>query len=693
MAQWSHSDRILHTKVVYYGPAFGGKTTNLESLHGLLDPRKQQELVSIKTADDRTLFFDLLPFDLGNVLGYRVALKLYTVPGQVRYDATRQVVLTGADAVVFVADSSPDRQEQNRWSLQNLRLNMRAKGLDPEFVPIVMQFNKQDVEGALPPDELARRLGIASGAAQSAVATTGQGVLETLVTASSRMLTGLIERADTRTRASLHLGDLQEQLNRAFAPQKARATCQEHRSPAPAVTPVVLPQDDLLNSSIQASVDLGEQLTRESARAGRLEREAEAQRVLGELQRRSGVDLGRDELIRQTLGLVQEVLQIHHVALIAAEPEGGSRVVSWVGVDREPFHESARGRELLIRLLASQETVVLDDLDEESAELAAEPTLLEVRSLLAQPVADGEGHLLLATAPRPDGTFDSVDRRFMATVAAQLASALERCELFRRIANQRDELEVEVAGRTAELRQACVELKSLDRLKDRFLDNLSHEMKTPLTAMLTSATFLRDYRTNAAQRSEMFSAIVDAGHSLQNHIDRLFQIATIDRASERADCEACTVQELMERSVGTLDRERLQLRNEQPEFPLHLDVTACARAVGNLIDNALKFSPSDSPVEIMTEIDSDRLVIRICDRGPGIDLSQIERLFQPFEQGGEILTNKPAGMGIGLYETRQILKRYGGELTFQPRHDGGSEFAAVLPLERIQSEVLAAELG
>jgi GTPase SAR1 family protein len=114
VAQWNITERTLYAKLVYYGPALGGKTTNLQVLHRVTDPDGRQKLVSINTADDRTLFFDLLPFDLGHLLGYKVALKVYTVPGQVRYDATRRAVLAGADGVVFVADSDGSRERDNR---------------------------------------------------------------------------------------------------------------------------------------------------------------------------------------------------------------------------------------------------------------------------------------------------------------------------------------------------------------------------------------------------------------------------------------------------------------------------------------------------------------------------------------------------------------------------------------------------
>lgn len=200
MAQWSHADRTIYTKIVYYGPAFGGKTTNLESLHRITDPQQENRLLAVKTSDDRTLFFDLLPFDLGDILGYQVAMKLYTVPGQVRYDATRQVVLAGADAVIFVADSNSGRAEQNRWSLQNLRMNMRAKRLDPATVPITFQFNKQDLAEAAAPREVASWLGLRADDGIPAVATVDRGVLETFMASTNVMLQRLVGMADKRTR-------------------------------------------------------------------------------------------------------------------------------------------------------------------------------------------------------------------------------------------------------------------------------------------------------------------------------------------------------------------------------------------------------------------------------------------------------------------------------------------------------------
>ena len=171
MARWSRDDKTVHAKVVYYGPARGGKTTNLETLHRVADARRRHEMLTIQTRKDSTLFFDLLPIDLDDVLGHRVEVKLYTVPGLVRLDATRKVVLSGADVIVFVADSRSSQREKNIWSLQNLRMNMRAKKVDPERVPILFQINKRDADDAAPAAVVAEWLGVQDEQVIPAVAT------------------------------------------------------------------------------------------------------------------------------------------------------------------------------------------------------------------------------------------------------------------------------------------------------------------------------------------------------------------------------------------------------------------------------------------------------------------------------------------------------------------------------------------
>lgn len=143
-------ERTINTKVVYYGTGLGGKTTSLQSVHRTLDPRETTKMVSLNTDEERTLFFDFLPIDLGEVGGYKIKIQGFTVPGQVKYNLTRKYVLMGADAVVFVADSDATRWGENLASFQNLKENLILNGLDPETIPMILQYNKQDLVDKTP---------------------------------------------------------------------------------------------------------------------------------------------------------------------------------------------------------------------------------------------------------------------------------------------------------------------------------------------------------------------------------------------------------------------------------------------------------------------------------------------------------------------------------------------------------------
>ncbi|HUU44017.1 MAG TPA: hypothetical protein VMX57_09565, partial [Planctomycetota bacterium] len=170
----------MSCKIVFYGPGLSGKTTNIQRIHEQMPAPRKGELTSIKTEGDRTLFFDFMSLDLGKVGGMETRFQIYTVPGQVYYNATRKLVLQGADGIVFVADSGPDCMETNVESWQNLKDNLAERGLDITDLPVVIQWNKRDLPGAIPVDELNARINDIGAPTFEAVATEGPGVLDTL---------------------------------------------------------------------------------------------------------------------------------------------------------------------------------------------------------------------------------------------------------------------------------------------------------------------------------------------------------------------------------------------------------------------------------------------------------------------------------------------------------------------------------
>ena len=175
-------------KVVYYGPGLGGKTSSLQYVHAATRPEHRGKMVSLATPVDRTLYFDYLPIRIPDVRGLGVRLQLFTVPGQVYYNATRKLVLTGSDAVVFVADSQTARFEANLESIDNLRDNLREHGRDLAQMPHVLQYNKRDLPGIVPFEELEHELNRDGAPAFGTVATTGAGIFEALEAVTQRMM-------------------------------------------------------------------------------------------------------------------------------------------------------------------------------------------------------------------------------------------------------------------------------------------------------------------------------------------------------------------------------------------------------------------------------------------------------------------------------------------------------------------------
>jgi signal recognition particle receptor subunit beta len=229
--QLNHAQRELTLKIVYYGPGLSGKTTNLRHLHARASAEVRGRLLTVETHDDRTLFFDLLPVFFSTSSGFKVKVKLFTVPGQVIHNATRRIVLQGADAVAFIADSRRSATADNNAYWRNLQENMKENGLDVDQVPVVIQFNKRDLPDARSDAEMevARKRG--SEAVVGAVALKGEGVLETFHAVAQ----AAYRRLDARAHLARHLGLTEEEfLGQIFRRMDVTGTELEARYGQPA---------------------------------------------------------------------------------------------------------------------------------------------------------------------------------------------------------------------------------------------------------------------------------------------------------------------------------------------------------------------------------------------------------------------------------------------------------------------------
>ncbi|HEY0157318.1 MAG TPA: ADP-ribosylation factor-like protein [Thermoanaerobaculia bacterium] len=235
MVLFNHATREMTAKIVYYGPGLCGKTTNLMVIFDKLDPKSKGKMLSLATKTDRTLFFDLLPVDIGKVGPFNLKIQLYTVPGQVFYNETRKLVLKGADSVVFVADSQPAMVDANRESFANLLENLEENQIDPNDTPIVIQFNKRDIPGVLPVEQLQEALGFEGYPYTEASALKGFGVMETFKLVSKITAKHLLSRLK---------GGKTDPIKKSASLPKVEVKPQ----PAPEAAPAASPAESLLDN-------------------------------------------------------------------------------------------------------------------------------------------------------------------------------------------------------------------------------------------------------------------------------------------------------------------------------------------------------------------------------------------------------------------------------------------------------------
>jgi signal recognition particle receptor subunit beta len=191
MSMINYASREINCKIVYYGTGLGGKTTNLEYIYSRVNPDTKGKMISLATESERTLFFDFLPIDLGEVRGFKTRFHLYTVPGQVYYNASRRLILKGVDGLVFVADSQASRAEANIESMHNLYENLETYGYDLENIPFAIQYNKRDMPNVLPMEELRAQINPMGVPDFEGIAIEGKGVFETLSCVSKMVVESL----------------------------------------------------------------------------------------------------------------------------------------------------------------------------------------------------------------------------------------------------------------------------------------------------------------------------------------------------------------------------------------------------------------------------------------------------------------------------------------------------------------------
>ncbi len=682
-------EKIIHAKVVYYGPPLGGKTTSLKHIHRVMDPEGRTSLISLNTDQDRTLFFDFLPIGLGRVGDFTLKVQGFTVPGQVKYLLTRRYVLRGADAVVFVADSRESVGDANLASLRDLRENLGVNGLDFDSIPLVLEYNKRDEKPVMAVEEMDRLLNGRGVPRFETVATAGTGVLD----AFSSVTMTMIERIC----AEYRLGgakDVAAAVRASLARIQAASLAAAARgapAPDPSRSSVVILESagvsgegeeaqQLLERALASNVRVAELLTEVQQARTELESRVAELQALYRVGSAAAASLDEDRVVATVVEGAAVALGTGHASILLRDEEDGSLRERGVhGFLYDPLvagSSTADGLLPVLDLLASPEPVAVTDQGPPGVLESIRAREPSVRAAVAAPlrVREETRGLLVVYYTGAGADPGEASCQFLGTLAASVSVALENAHLHGALERFNRELEAKVAERTADLEKALHELRQLDRLKEDFLSTMSHELMTPLSGVRSSAEILRTYPDMAPEeRAGFLLGIETEAARLTDRLQDILDLSALDAGRVKfalaAQAPRELVQQALDRTKGAFEARKLRVGFwTQAGLPkVQVDPRWMGRVLDHLLGNAAKFSPENGEVEVKVEREGEAVRIAIRDRGPGIPPGERESLFSRFKQMGQVLTDKPPGIGAGLPLARRIVDAHGGTIDI----DGG----------------------
>jgi len=383
-------DRLITLKVVYYGPAAGGKTTSLQAIHRVLDPEATVQLVTLATAGDKTLFFDFLPIDLGTLGGFRLRVQGFTVPGQVKYALTRRYVVAGADAVIFVANSDPACPRENAESLSDLDENLRANGLNANTVPLVIQYNKRDLPDARELDDLSAEVRFRPVPEYETTATTGQGVFAAFRDAIGRAVMNVAAdaRVDPRGAQSQVYAKLDAYYDRNEPLPSAGADAATVVVPmSDGAEPETGDPKELLGHALDSGVQLSRMFAEVNVARRRLETAVKSANALNQLARRLLAAETPGQVWKEFYRVCRDHVPASCSSLLIRRNAGDPLEAAELdGIDAEPLL-AAIGEDGTKVLTELTEPTALNERDEPEIIAAVRQTAADVRALLVAPIS------------------------------------------------------------------------------------------------------------------------------------------------------------------------------------------------------------------------------------------------------------------------------------------------------------------
>jgi len=723
MVQFDNQHRQIKIKIVYYGPAVGGKTTCLQHIHRVTDPQRRTKLYSLNTAADRTLFFDLLSLNLGRIRDFRLALQLYTVPGQVQYDATRRTVLAGADGVVFVADSQVSQREANLESLENLWINMAAIGLDRKSVPVVLQYNKRDLDPIQTVEEMGAALNADKNAAFQTVAISGEGILEAFTAIGEKTLASVADKLGVGTSPQA-IARLQEQMRKAMQPflvgegeTPPVAEDVEVTVTAPDIKPgEVLSEDVLVGEAVRANLAMTDVTTRLDIVSRQLERKVRVMDSISQFGHSVSNQRDPAKVLRLLITEAIRLLQLQGASVIVIPGSGRVREAVVHGFKQDPLLHAAdsTGASVATAILKNGiPRLFVRELgdDGDGAALAAVEGA-GFTSALAVPMMTQEKivGLLTAFGDTERADLDEDDLQLATVLASTAAMGYANAISWRQMEDFSKGLEAKVEERAGELKRSLVEsrrlatdleekknlletahrdLEALDGVKNELINRLSLDLRTPVTSLFTAAKIIRREKDVPPEKADrLLKIIYDEGEKLMEIVQNVFQASVIAAGARELERKPVPPQELFRKAISPLrdlatDRDvRIQVL-----IPSGLETISCEResteaALRAVIKNGIEFSNGgEVKLEVRRVMHDGNpwLQLRVSDSGSGIPEKDLAHVFEAFWQGDDSSVGKRHGIGLGLTIAKRVVENHGGSIVIDGGANGGTEVVMSIP--------------
>jgi signal transduction histidine kinase/signal recognition particle receptor subunit beta len=718
MVQFDNQHRQIKIKIVYYGPAVGGKTTCLQHIHRVTDPQRRTKLYSLNTAADRTLFFDLLSLNLGRIRGFRLALQLYTVPGQVQYDATRRTVLAGADGVVFVADSQNSQREANLQSLENLWANMTAIGLDKKTVPVVLQYNKRDLDSIQTVEEMEAALNADKRPAFPTVAISGEGILEAFTAVGEKTLVSVADKLGVGTSPQA-IARLQEQMRKAMQPfmdaegeAPPAAEDVEVTVTAPDVEAgEVLSEDVLVSEAVRANLAMTDVTTRLDIVSRQLERKVRVMDSISQFGHAVSNQRDPAKVLRLLITEAIRLLQLQGASVIIIPGVGRVREAVVHGFKQDPLLQAADSTGAPVATAILNHGIPrlfargLGD-ENEGVALSAVETA-GFTSALAVPMMTQEKivGMLTAFGDNERADLDEDDLQLATVLASTAAMGYANAIAWRQMEDFNKGLEAKVEERAGELKKSLEEsrrlandleaahreLEALDEVKNKLINRLSLDLRTPVTSLFTAAKIIRREKDVPPEKADrLLNIIYDEGEKLMEIVQNVFQASVIAAGARELERKPVPPQELFRAAISPL-RDLAASRDVRIQvlIPSGLETISCEpesteAALRAVIKNGIEFSHGNEvklEVRRVMQNGDPWLQLRVSDSGSGIPQEDLGHVFEAFWQGDDSEVGKRHGIGLGLTIAKRVVENHGGSIVIDGRANGGTEVVMSLPQE------------